>query len=156
MRRYNGENAGFCFSVAKGFQSFEIRQVDVHNDRLLRRFRPHRERGANAMRLRNGNREQPAAIAGERIAIDRTAECAGPGLPRPGTLGACARCTPCSHKRVRPLWRAAHDTERSTKECPRELTGENSPLYTNQPAKTKTDRVLVKYFLLVPTCRRTI
>jgi hypothetical protein len=30
--------------------------------------------------------------------------------------------------------------------CPRELTGENSPLYTYQPAKMKTDRVLVKYF----------
>ena len=30
--------------------------------------------------------------------------------------------------------------------CPRELTGENSPLYTYQPTKIKTDRVPVKYF----------
>ena len=30
--------------------------------------------------------------------------------------------------------------------CARELTGENSPHYTNQPAKMKMDRVLVKYF----------
>ena len=30
--------------------------------------------------------------------------------------------------------------------CPRELTGENSPLYTYQPTKNKTDRVLEKYF----------
>jgi hypothetical protein len=29
--------------------------------------------------------------------------------------------------------------------CARELTGENSPHYTYQPAKMKTDRVLVKY-----------
>jgi hypothetical protein len=33
--------------------------------------------------------------------------------------------------------------------CPRELTGENSPLYTYQPTKMKTDRVPVKYFFLV-------
>ena len=32
--------------------------------------------------------------------------------------------------------------------CPRELTGENSPLYTYQPTKMKTDRVLVKYFCI--------
>src|SRR5271170_7675125 len=30
--------------------------------------------------------------------------------------------------------------------CPRELTGENSPLYTYQPTKMKTDRVPAKYF----------
>jgi len=29
---------------------------------------------------------------------------------------------------------------------PRELTGENSPHYTYQPTKNKTDRVLAKYF----------
>ena len=32
--------------------------------------------------------------------------------------------------------------------CPRELTCENSPLYTYQPTKMKTDRVLVKYFCI--------
>jgi hypothetical protein len=59
-----------------------------------------------------------------------------------------------------PVLRSARETEPTPMEsvapCPRELTGENSPLYTNQPAKMKTDRVLVKYFLLVPTSRRTI
>jgi hypothetical protein len=49
-----------------------------------------------------------------------------------------------------PVLRAARETEQTPKEsvapCPRELTGENSPLYTNQPAKMKTDRVLVEYF----------
>ena len=32
--------------------------------------------------------------------------------------------------------------------CPREFTGENSPLYTYQPTKMKTDRVLLKYFCI--------
>jgi hypothetical protein len=49
-----------------------------------------------------------------------------------------------------PVLRAARETEQTPKEsvapCPRELTGENSPLYTNQPAKMKTDRVPVEYF----------
>lgn len=49
-----------------------------------------------------------------------------------------------------PILRVARETEQTPKEsvapCPQELTGENSPLYTNQPAKTKTDRVLVEYF----------
>jgi hypothetical protein len=31
--------------------------------------------------------------------------------------------------------------------CPRELTGENSPLYTYQPTEMKTDRVPAKYFV---------
>ena len=89
------------------------------------------------------------------MAIEGTAARAGSlDLPHPGTLGAFTPCTALSHNRVRPLWRAAHDTERNTKEsgtpCPRESTGENSPLYTDQPAKTKTDRVLVKYLLLLP------
>jgi hypothetical protein len=56
-----------------------------------------------------------------------------------------------------PVVRAAREAEQTPMEsvapCPQELTGENSPLYTNQPAKTKTDRVLVKYFLLVPHLR---
>jgi hypothetical protein len=40
--------------------------------------------------------------------------------------------------------RAKH---RRNRRCPSTgVTGENSPLYTNQPAKMKTDRVLVKYF----------
>jgi hypothetical protein len=30
--------------------------------------------------------------------------------------------------------------------CPRELTGENSPHHTNQPAQIKMDRVLVSSF----------
>src|ERR1700685_2458727 len=49
-----------------------------------------------------------------------------PGLPRPGTFGACAPCTALSHNRVRPLWRAVRNTERNAP-CLRELTGENSP-----------------------------
>jgi hypothetical protein len=34
------------------------------------------------------------------------------------------------------------------------VTGENSPLFTNQPAKMKTDRVLVKYFFAGTTWLR--
>jgi hypothetical protein len=44
--------------------------------------------------------------------------------------------------------------------CPRELTGENSPYYTNQPVKMKIDRVLVKYFFagtrIRGKCQRSI
>jgi hypothetical protein len=46
-----------------------------------------------------------------------------------------------------PLNRAVRNTERVIDEfgspCTRELTGENSPHNTNQPAKRKMDRVLV-------------
>jgi hypothetical protein len=49
------------------------------------------------------------------------------------------------------LLRAVRDTERSTEGIGDALSagvsGENSPHYTNQPAKMKTDRVLVKYFV---------
>jgi hypothetical protein len=48
------------------------------------------------------------------------------------------------------LLRAVRDTERNTEGigCAPSagVTGENSPHYTNQPAKTETDRVLMKYF----------
>src|SRR6202451_3241706 len=37
-----------------------------------------------------------------------------PGLPRPGTFGACAPCTALSHNCLRPLKRAVRDTERKT------------------------------------------
>src|SRR5271170_4243647 len=54
-----------------------------------------------------------------------------PGLPRPGTFGACAPCTALSHNRVRPLSGPYATQSETPKEsvapCPRELTGENSP-----------------------------
>jgi hypothetical protein len=60
--------------------------------------------------------------------------------------------TALSHNRVRPLLRAVRDTEQITKGIGDALsagvTGGNSPLYTNQPRKTKTDRVLAKYSLV--------
>ena len=72
--------------------------------------------------------------------------------PRPGTLGAFAPSTALSHNRVRPLCGPYATQSETPKEsvapCPRELTGENSPLYTYQPTKMKTDRVLVKYFCI--------
>ena len=85
------------------------------------------------------------------MAIDGTAVCAGSWTsPRPGTLGAFAPSTALSHNRVRPLCGPYATQSETPKEsvapCPRELTGENSPHYTYQPAKMKTDRVLVKYF----------
>jgi hypothetical protein len=73
-----------------------------------------------------------------------------PGRLRPGTFRAFAPCTALSHNRVRPCCGPYATQSETPKEsaalCPRELTGENSPHYTNQPTKTKTDRVLVKYF----------
>jgi hypothetical protein len=60
--------------------------------------------------------------------------------------------TALSHNRGRPLLRAVRDTEQITKGIGDALsagvTGGNSPLYTNQPRKTKTDRVLAKYSLV--------
>jgi hypothetical protein len=59
--------------------------------------------------------------------------------------------TALSHNRVRP--RSAGRTGNRAKHRRNRLipsagvTGENSPLYTNQPAKMKTDRVPVKYIL---------
>jgi hypothetical protein len=50
------------------------------------------------------------------------------------------------------LVQAVRDTKQGTEEVGGALsagvTGENSPHYTNQLTKTKTDRVLVKYFLI--------
>src|ERR1700691_1981090 len=51
---------------------------------------------------------------GMRMAIDGTLYAPVPGLPRPGTFGACPPCTALSHNRVRPLKRAVRDTERNT------------------------------------------
>ena len=55
-----------------------------------------------------------------------------------------------SPNRVRPLLRAARDAKRITDAIGCALsagvTGRNSPRHTNQPRKTKTDRVGVKYF----------
>src|ERR1700683_4682335 len=34
MRRHNVEKAGFCFRVAEGFKSFEMRRCDVHSVRI--------------------------------------------------------------------------------------------------------------------------
>jgi len=60
-----------------------------------------------------------------------------------------APVTALSHNRVRLLKRAERDKSGRSMEsvelCPRELTGENSPLYAYQPIKMKTDRVLTKY-----------
>jgi hypothetical protein len=60
--------------------------------------------------------------------------------------------TALSHNRVRPRLRAVRDTEELTKGIGDALsagvTGGNSPLYTNQPGKWKTDRVLAKYSLV--------
>jgi hypothetical protein len=85
------------------------------------------------------------------MAIERTAVRAGSWAARPGALGAFAPCTAWSHNRVRPLMWAVRDTEQNTEGISGTLsagvTGENSPHYTNQPTKMKTDRVLVKYFL---------
>src|ERR1700674_4147257 len=54
-----------------------------------------------------------------------------PGLPRPGTFGACAPCTASSHNRVRPpsgpYATQSETPKESVAPCPRELTGENSP-----------------------------
>jgi hypothetical protein len=46
----------------------------------------------------------------------------------------------------RPYATQSETPKESVLPCPRELTGENSPLYTYQPTKKKTDRVLAKYF----------
>ena len=119
-------------------------------------FASHRERGANATRLRNGH--TASSLRWIRQQQESGWRLKGrlhgpvPGLPpSTNTWSVRSPCTALSHNRVRPLWRAARDAERNTKEsvtpCPRGLTGENSPLYTNQPAKTKTDRVPVKYIL---------
>jgi hypothetical protein len=87
------------------------------------------------------------------MTIDGTAVCVGCWTsPRPGTLGAFAPSTALSHNRVRPCCGPFATQSETPKEsvapCPRELTGENSPLYTYQPTKMKTDRVLVKYFCI--------
>src|ERR1700675_4314308 len=54
-----------------------------------------------------------------------------PGLPRPGTFGACAPSTALSHNRVRPpsgpYATQSETPKESVAPCPRELTGENSP-----------------------------
>ncbi len=86
------------------------------------------------------------------MAIAGTAVCVGSWTSlRPATLGAFAPGTALSHHRVRPLPWAVRDSERNIEEsvapCPRELTGENSPLYTYQPTEMKTDRVPAKYFV---------
>jgi hypothetical protein len=47
-----------------------------------------------------------------------------------------------------PFATQSETPKESVAPSPRELTGENSPLYTYQPAKMKTDRVLVKYFCI--------
>lgn len=85
------------------------------------------------------------------MAIAGTAVCVGCWTsPRPGTLRAFAPSTALFHNRVRPSCGPFATQSETPKEsiapCPRELTGENSPLYTYQPTKMKTDRVLVKYF----------
>jgi hypothetical protein len=46
----------------------------------------------------------------------------------------------------RPYATQSETPKESVAPYPRELTGENSPLYTYQPTKKKTDRVLAKYF----------
>ena len=55
-----------------------------------------------------------------------------------------------SHNRVRPScgpYATQSETPKeSVRPCPRELTGENSPHYTYQPTKMKTDRVPAEYF----------
>jgi hypothetical protein len=54
-----------------------------------------------------------------------------------------------SPNRARPLRRAVHDAEQrrgSGAALFAGVTGENSPHPTNQPEKTKIDRVLAKYF----------
>jgi hypothetical protein len=82
-----------------------------------------------------------------------------PGLLRPGTLGACAPCTALSHNRVRtssgPCATQGETPKESAAPRLRELTGGNSPHYTYQPTKTKTDRVLVKYILFSTRLRHT-
>jgi hypothetical protein len=85
------------------------------------------------------------------MAIDGTAVCAGCWTsPVQAHLERFAPSTALSHNRVRPLQQAVRDTERNTEGIGAALsagvTGENSPLYTYQPTKKKTDRVLVKYF----------
>ena len=75
----------------------------------------------------------------------------GAGLPPvQAHLERFAPSTALSHNRVRPLQQAVRDTERNTEGIGAALsagvTGENSPLYTYQPTKKKTDRVLMKYF----------
>src|ERR1700691_1384516 len=94
------------------------------------------------------------------MAIEETAVCAGSWTsPRPGTLGALAPCTALSHNRVRtssgPCATQGETPKESAAPCLRELTGGNSPHYTYQPTKTKTDRVLVKYFLFSTCLRNT-
>ena len=73
-----------------------------------------------------------------------------PDFSGPGTLGAFAPSTALSHNRVRtccgPFATQSETPEESVAPCSRESTGENSPLYTYQPTRMKTDRVLVKYF----------
>ena len=57
------------------------------------------------------------------------------------------RCpTTASVPSSRPYATPSETPKESVPPCPRELTGENSPLYTYQPTKKKTDRVLMKYF----------
>jgi hypothetical protein len=77
----------------------------------------------------------------------------GAGLPPvQAHLERFAPSTALSHNRVRPFSGPFATQSEAPKEsvapCPRELTGENSPLYTYQPTKMKTDRVLVKYFCI--------
>jgi hypothetical protein len=91
------------------------------------------------------------------MAIDETAVCAGPGLPPiQAHLERSLRVQRCPTIASVPSSGSYATQSETPKEsvapCPRELTGENSPHYTNQPAKIKTDRVLSKYFLLVPAC----
>ena len=77
----------------------------------------------------------------------------GAGLPPvQAHLERFAPSTALSHNRVRPssgpFATQSETPKESVAPCPRELTGENSPLYTYQPTKMKTDRVLVKYFCI--------
>jgi hypothetical protein len=79
------------------------------------------------------------------------------GLP-PETPRAFARNAAQSHNRIRPFEQAVGDAQPNTEGIGDALspgvTGENSPLYTNQSAKMKTDRVLVKYFFAGTTWLR--
>src|SRR5580658_6046083 len=89
---------------------------------------------------------------GKRKAIEETRLYAPvPGLfPVQAHLERSLRVQRCPPIASVPLLRAARDAKRRPMESAAALsagvTGENSPHLTNQPRKSKTDRVLVKYF----------
>ena len=69
-----------------------------------------------------------------------------------GTIGALAPGTALARNRVWSLTRSPDARQKRPgggtrmSSGSREFRGENSPHYTNQPEKTKMNRVLVKYF----------